>query len=74
MLRAGLAGADLVCVTETERVPIGLLRHGPIDHICISRRLAHNATVVEAWEGADKDGNRLSDHTGVVVAISESAA
>ena len=32
MLRAGLKGADLVCVTQTGTA--NGLRHGPIDHIC----------------------------------------
>jgi endonuclease/exonuclease/phosphatase family metal-dependent hydrolase len=67
MLRAGLAGAHLVCVTETELVPPGLLSHGPIDHICISRPWAREATVVGAWEGTDTDGHRLSDHSGIAI-------
>jgi len=67
LLRAGLAGADLSCVTETEMVPHGQLSHGPIDHICISRRLAREAKVAGAWEGTDADGHRLSDHSGLAV-------
>jgi endonuclease/exonuclease/phosphatase family metal-dependent hydrolase len=74
LLRAGLAGADLSCVTQTELIPPGLLRHGPIDHICLSRRLAREATVVGAWEGRDTDGHRLSDHSGLVVAVDDSVA
>ena len=67
MLRTALAAAALVCVTETERVPPGLLRHPPIDHIALSGELADKATVVGAWEGEDAAGDRLSDHSGVVV-------
>ena len=70
MLRAGLKGAALVCVTETERVPAGLLSHGPIDHICVSDGLAADASVVHAWEG-DAEGVHLSDHSGLVVAVGE---
>jgi endonuclease/exonuclease/phosphatase family metal-dependent hydrolase len=69
LLRAGLAAADLVCVTGTELVPRGLLSHGPIDHICISRRWAREARVVGAWEGIDGDGHRLSDHSGLAVDV-----
>jgi hypothetical protein len=46
-----------------------LLSHGPIDHICVSERLALEATVVGAWEGKDREGVRLSDHSGLVVAV-----
>jgi hypothetical protein len=73
MLRAGLGSASLVCVTETGCVPEGRLRHGPIDHICVSEQLVAEAKVVGAWEGTDADGVRLSDHSGLVVAIGEPA-
>ncbi len=69
MLRLGLKGAGLVCATETERVPEGLLRHGPIDHVCLSERLAGTARVADAWEGKDAEGIRLSDHSGLVVVV-----
>lgn len=68
MLRNGLLGAGLACVTETERVPDGKLRYSPIDHIALSQHLAPVAAVAEAWEGTDADGMRLSDHSGLVVA------
>lgn len=67
-LRTALADAALVCVTETERVPAGLLRYPPIDHIALSDALARRAAVVGAWEG-DADDDRLSDHSGLVVEI-----
>jgi endonuclease/exonuclease/phosphatase family metal-dependent hydrolase len=68
MLRAGLEEANLVCLTETERIPAGRLRHGPIDHICISKHLACEP-VVDAWEGTDGDGVSLSDHSGLAVSL-----
>jgi hypothetical protein len=66
-LRAGLAGAGLSCVTETERIPPGMLAHGPIDHVCVSEGLGNAVTRVMAWEGTDGDGARISDHSGVAV-------
>lgn len=69
MLRTGLKEAGLVCVTETERLPRGLLRQPPIDHICVDDSLAARASVVAGWEGEDADGMRLSDHTGLVVRV-----
>lgn len=69
MLREALAGAGLRCVTETERVPQGLLQHPHIDHVCLSEDLAARAEVVGGWEGSEADGTRLSDHSAVVVEI-----
>jgi endonuclease/exonuclease/phosphatase family metal-dependent hydrolase len=68
-LRAALADAALVCVTETECVPAGMLRHPPIDHIALSAELAAKARVVGAWEGEDAAGDHLSDHSGLVVDV-----
>ncbi len=68
-LRAGLREADLVCTTETERVPAGLLAYPNIDHVCLSSELAARARVKHAWRGTDDDGVRLSDHSGLVVEI-----
>jgi endonuclease/exonuclease/phosphatase family metal-dependent hydrolase len=67
LLRSGLEAAGLVCITETNRIPSGKLRYSPIDHIVLSKKLAPFASVVEAWEGTDGDGVRLSDHSGLVV-------
>ncbi len=72
MLRSGLAAARLVCVTA--RVPEGLLVHAPIDHIAVSDELAADAEVVAAWEGEDADGVRLSDHSGLVVAVNRASS
>lgn len=69
LLRVGLKEAALVCVTESDRMPRGLLMHGPIDHICLSASIAPHTSVVNAWEGTDGDGVRLSDHSGLVVAV-----
>jgi hypothetical protein len=69
LLRSALDAADLVCATETDRVPEGKLRFSPIDHVCLSKRLADRASVVEAWEGRTSDGSRLSDHSGLVVEV-----
>jgi endonuclease/exonuclease/phosphatase family metal-dependent hydrolase len=68
-LRRGLAGAGLVCVTETDRIPAALLRHPPIDHVCLSERIAGGARVVDGWEGEDRDGVRLSDHSALMVEV-----
>jgi endonuclease/exonuclease/phosphatase family metal-dependent hydrolase len=69
LLRTGLDAAGLACMTETERIPPGLLAHGPIDHVCVSEPLCHAARVAGAWEGKDGDGIRLSDHSGVAVEV-----
>jgi len=74
LLREALEGAGLVCVTETDHVPPGRLRHAPIDHICPSAELASRATVVEAWEGTAPDGSRLSDHSGLLIEVSAKEA
>lgn len=64
----------LECVTDTEHVHPGLLRHPVIDHVCLSRDAAQHARVVEAWEGTTDRGVRLSDHTGLVVELASSGA
>jgi hypothetical protein len=69
LLRAALDAADLAWATEADRVPVGLLRAPPIDHIALSSRLARASRVVAAWEGMDADGIRLSDHSGLVVEV-----
>ncbi len=65
LLRAAFSDAGLACITETERIPAGLLAHGPIDHICVSEQLSGAARVATAWEGTDGDGVRLSDHNPI---------
>lgn len=68
LLRAAVDAAGLDCVTETRRMPNGKLRYPPIDHICLSKRLAARAAVVETWEGTTSDV-KLSDHSGLTVEI-----
>ncbi len=69
MLRAGMVEAGLTCVTEWDRLPEGALRHSPIDHIAVSSDLASGAHLAAAWEGADADGVRLSDHSGLAIEL-----
>ncbi len=69
-LRSALDGADLVCTTETSKIPNGALEHPPIDHVCLSENLARDSRVRRAWEGCTADGVRLSDHSGLVVSTS----
>lgn len=73
MLEEALRAAGLTCLTRTERTK-ALLRHGPIDHICLSSRLVSGSELVEAWEGTTEDGVRLSDHSGLVVTVDAGAA
>ena len=69
LLRAALTNAGLICVTGTDRIPAPWLGHAPIEHICLSAPQAARTRVVAAWEGADANGVRLSDHSGLVVEI-----
>jgi exonuclease III len=60
----------LECATGYSQIPKECrLAHSPIDHVLVSRSLAGNSRVVEAWEGKRPDGTRLSDHSGVVVEL-----
>jgi hypothetical protein len=69
LLRANLAQAGLVCLTETENFPPGALRFPPIDHVCAGAGRGRELTArVEGWEKT-LDGARLSDHSGVLAAI-----
>ncbi|MES2641748.1 MAG: endonuclease/exonuclease/phosphatase family protein [Myxococcota bacterium] len=68
LLREGMAGAELACATETERVPLGALAHGPIDHVLVPVVWAERTRVVSAWEGT-VGGVKYSDHSGVVVEV-----
>jgi hypothetical protein len=68
LLRQGLEGAELECVTRTEQVPEGRLRAPHIDHVCLPTSWAPGARVAEAWPGT-MENVRLSDHSGIVVAV-----
>ena len=61
---------DLVCVTETDRVPEGNLRWPPIDHVLVPAAWSRRTSVISAWEGTTVQGVRLSDHSGLVVEVS----
>ncbi len=63
LLEVGLASAKLLCATRT----VGGLTHPPIDHVAVSGTV--RARVVASWEGT-VDGERLSDHSAVVVEAS----
>jgi hypothetical protein len=68
LLQQGLAGAELKCVTRTEFVPEGRLRMPNIDHVCLSAFWASRTHVADAWPGTS-ESVRLSDHSGIVVAV-----
>jgi endonuclease/exonuclease/phosphatase (EEP) superfamily protein YafD len=60
----------LVCTTEYDQISEeNRLTYSPIDHVLVSKTLAVNSRVVEAWEGRQPDGTRLSDHSGLVVEL-----
>lgn len=61
----------LICCTEYNSIPRGLLAHPPIDHVLISENLAVDSRVAAAWEGKASNGVRLSDHSGLVVELRE---
>lgn len=72
LLRAAFEDADLQCLTTADftEPPKGLSRHS-IDHIAVSKGLLAKATsTVDVWEGVTPAGVSLSDHNGVVVALS----
>ena len=68
LLEEGLREAGIVCVTRFDNVPSGKLAKPHIDHVCLPLDWAQRTQVVEAWPGAF-EGVRLSDHSGLVVAV-----
>ena len=69
LLNAQLAGADLVCLTTTDRFEDGVLQHPPIDHVCAAPGRGRDVeTEVQGWDSA-VDGVRLSDHGGVLATL-----
>ena len=68
MLRTGLTDCKLVCATEMSRVPAGLLKNPPIDHIAVPLAWEAFTSVVSAWP-AQK--GVLSDHSGLVIEVFE---
>lgn len=71
LLSTALRDAGLSCVTEEDFVANGKLSRRNIDHVCLTAALAEKVTRVDAWEGTI-DGQRLSDHNGVLVSINTS--
>jgi len=67
LLRNQLARADLVCLTDADRMIPGTLGRPPIDHVCVAVPTGSNLTseIVTGWEGRQGDA-RLSDHSAVV--------
>ncbi|WP_342112090.1 endonuclease/exonuclease/phosphatase family protein [Methylobacterium sp. SI9] len=69
LLREAMAQCGLFCATQTERLPIGALAHPPIDHVLLPVAWEPRVQVVAAWEGKSGLAPRLSDHSGLVVAV-----
>ena len=75
LLREAFAGANLRCLTGEDftKPPKNLSRHS-IDHIAVSENLlAKVSPHVSVWEGVTPAGVRLSDHNGVIVALTNSS-
>jgi endonuclease/exonuclease/phosphatase family metal-dependent hydrolase len=72
LLDAALVGAGLVCVTAEPNRPEDRVAYPFIDHVCVGKELAGAARIIDAWEGT-VDGARLSDHSGVVIEVGETA-
>lgn len=67
LLTAGLAGADMTCVTEMDAVAGGLLEgHHLVDHLCVPKELSGQVEV-RCWEPVEQSGQRLSDHPTVAI-------
>lgn len=69
LLREAIVACGLFCATETERVPAGALAQPPIDHVLLPLAWAPHTEVVAAWEGKAGSEQRLSDHSGLAVAV-----
>lgn len=68
-LRAGLSELGLGCATEYDRLPTGILKHSPIDHIIVPVDWLEGSQIIDAWEGVNANGVKLSDHSGLAVQI-----
>ena len=69
MLRDGLNEVGLYCATHPSILQGGWLERAPIDHIALPLVWKKRVSLVSAWEGR-VGSPRLSDHSGMVVAIS----
>ena len=65
-----LASADLVCLTDADRMITWTLARPPIDHVCGGVPAGSKLTsgIVTGWEGR-QGGVRLSDHSAVVAEV-----
>lgn len=70
LLREAMAASGLFCATAAERVPADALAHPPIDHVLLPAAWEARTEIVAAWEGKAGQGSRLSDHSGLAVAVS----
>ena len=69
LLNTELARADLVCLTTTDRFDADVLQHPPIDHVCAGPGQGRRFTTeVHGWNNV-VDGEKLSDHGGVLVTL-----
>lgn len=66
MLSEAFSDLSLVCVTEENFQEKGFSR-STVDHICLSKSLVPYILEVDAWEGKNSDGGKMSDHNGVFV-------
>lgn len=69
-LRAGLGECGLYCATAPEHLPNGLLPRPPIDHIALPLAWKERVSIAAAWPASK---GLLSDHSGLVVAVSDPA-
>jgi hypothetical protein len=72
-LEAALAmqAHDLVCTTAWPRLPQGTLETSPIDHVLLPHEWAMRTSVCETWPGHPRQPDRLSDHSGLIVQITQ---
>ncbi len=74
-VRERLAAAGMTCLTEFDiRDPSrGGLDRDNIDHICVDQRF-QTAESPRAFAGSNAEGQRLSDHNGMLVEVSTSSS
>jgi endonuclease/exonuclease/phosphatase family metal-dependent hydrolase len=71
LMKAALRNCGLFCATSFDRIPAGMLKYSPIDHVLLPADWKLFAMVSCAWEGTTGDKVRLSDHSGLAVSIAE---
>lgn len=65
-LREATTGCGLICATMPSEAPEGWFAAPPIDHVLVQPGL--RTQIVGGWEGT-LDGQRLSDHSGMIVEV-----